>query len=69
MTLTEQHLNQLDAFIQEMPTKYGIQLIKFFNEIQEQEKQKEIEEIKTEELSTPEIIKKIKKDLIKDIQQ
>ena len=41
MTLTEQHLNQLDAFIQEMPTKYGIQLIKFFNEIEAQEKQQQ----------------------------
>jgi hypothetical protein len=45
MTLTEQHLNQLDAFIQEMPTKFGIQLIKFFNEIEEQEKQNEIQAI------------------------
>jgi hypothetical protein len=41
MTLTEKHLNELDAFIQEMPTKYGIPLIKFLNEIQEQEKQQE----------------------------
>lgn len=42
MTLTEKHLNELDAFIQEMPTKYGIPLIKFLNEIQEEEKKQEI---------------------------
>ena len=57
MTLTEQHLNQLDAFIQEMPTKYGIQLIKFFNEIQEQEKQNEIQA----EEKQKEIEKEVKK--------
>jgi hypothetical protein len=48
MTLTEQHLNQLDAFIQEMPTKYGIQLIKFFNEIEAQEKQQQEENLEKE---------------------
>lgn len=48
MTLTEQHLNQLDAFIQEMPTKYGIQLIKFFNEIEAQEKQQQQENLEKE---------------------
>lgn len=33
MRLTEEHMKQLDAFIQEMPVKYGIPLINFFNEI------------------------------------
>jgi hypothetical protein len=33
MNLTEEHLKQLDAFIQEMPVKYGLPLIDFFNQI------------------------------------
>lgn len=39
MNLTEEHLKQLDAFIQEMPVKFGLPLIQFFNSIKEQEKQ------------------------------
>lgn len=40
MQLTEEHLKQLDAFIQEMPVKFGLPLIQFFNKIkEEQEKQ------------------------------
>jgi hypothetical protein len=31
MNLTEEHLKQLDAFIQEMPVKFGLPLIQFFN--------------------------------------
>lgn len=35
--LNEQDLKTLDSFFQEMPTKYGSQLISFFNQkIQEQ---------------------------------
>ena len=36
MQLTEEHLKQLDAFIQEMPTKFGLPLIQFFNKIKEE---------------------------------
>jgi hypothetical protein len=35
LTLTEEHLKQLDAFIQEMPVKFGLPLIQFFNKIKE----------------------------------
>jgi hypothetical protein len=35
LNLTEEHLRQLDAFIQEMPTKFGFPLIQFFNKIKE----------------------------------
>lgn len=37
MKLSEEHLKQLDAFIQEMPTKFGLPLIQFFNKIKEEE--------------------------------
>lgn len=36
MNLTEEHLKQLDAFIQEMPVKFGLPLIQFFNKIKEE---------------------------------
>jgi hypothetical protein len=36
LNLTEEHLKQLDAFIQEMPTKFGLPLIQFFNKIKEE---------------------------------
>ena len=36
MQLTEEHLKQLDAFIQEMPVKFGLPLIQFFNKIKEE---------------------------------
>ena len=36
LTLTEEHLKQLDGFIQEMPTKYGLPLINFFNKIRDE---------------------------------
>lgn len=65
MTLTEQHLNQLDAFIQEMPTKYGLALIKFFNKIEEEEKQQEIllkEEQEKQQEDVAETLSKIKKE-------
>ena len=35
ITLTEAEIKQLDAFFQEMPTKYGLPLIKFFGELNE----------------------------------
>ena len=67
MTLSEQQIKELDNLIGEMPLKYGLPLLQFFNKIHDE--QKVSEEIKTEELSAPELISKIKKDLIKDIQQ
>ena len=45
MNLTEEHLKQLDAFIQEMPTKFGLPLIQFFNKIKEEQAKEEIEVI------------------------
>lgn len=37
ITLTEKDIQELNNFFQEMPTKYGLQLINFFNaKIQEQ---------------------------------
>ena len=44
MNLTEEHLKQLDAFIQEMPVKYGIPLINFFNEIAKAQNGEEVAE-------------------------
>lgn len=35
ITLNEEQIKQLDAFFQEMPTKYGLPLIKFFGELNE----------------------------------
>jgi len=37
MNLSEEHLNQLNDFIQEMPTKFGLPLIQFFNKIKEEQ--------------------------------
>lgn len=31
ITLTEAHIKELEAFIQELPTKYGMPLIQFLN--------------------------------------
>ncbi len=33
IVITQEQMKQLDAFIQEMPVKYGIPLINFFNDI------------------------------------
>ena len=33
--LNEEHLKSLEAYFQELPTKYGLALIKFFNELNE----------------------------------
>ena len=35
ITLTEADIKQLDAFFQEMPTKYGLPLIQFFGKLNE----------------------------------
>jgi hypothetical protein len=42
LTLDEKSINELNAFIQEMPTKYGLPLLNFLNtKIQEQSKRVE----------------------------
>jgi hypothetical protein len=41
LILSEEKLKELNLFIQEMPTKYGIQLIQFFNKIVEEQKLEE----------------------------
>jgi hypothetical protein len=60
MTLNEEQIKELDNFIAEMPLKYGLPLLQFFNKIHDE--QKVSEEISVEELSAPEIISKIKKE-------
>lgn len=36
--ISEEKLKELDAFIQEMPTKFGLPLIQFINQIIEEQK-------------------------------
>ena len=43
LILSEEKLKELNLFIQEMPTKYGMQLIQFFNKILEEQKLQEKE--------------------------
>ena len=38
MQLTEEHLKQLDAFIQEMPCKFGLPLLEFFSKLAKEQK-------------------------------
>jgi hypothetical protein len=40
ITLSEEKLKELDMFIQEMPTKFGLSLIQFINKIIEEQKPK-----------------------------
>jgi hypothetical protein len=35
ITLNQEQIKQLDGFFQELPTKYGLPLIKFFGELNE----------------------------------
>jgi hypothetical protein len=44
ITLSEEKLKELDAFIQEMPTKFGLPLIQFINQIIEEQKNEVPEE-------------------------
>jgi hypothetical protein len=45
ITLNEQQLNELNQFCQELPTKYGVPLLQWFKQIQdEQNPQKEQKE-------------------------
>lgn len=49
ITLTEAEIKQLDAFFQEMPTKYGLPLIKFFGELNQAQNGQQTE-VKEEEV-------------------
>jgi|GEM_PF-1589546 len=40
ITLSEEKVKELDAFVQEMPVKYGLPLIQFINKIIEEQKPK-----------------------------
>ena len=42
--ISQEKMKELDAFIQEMPVKYGIPLINFFNEVAKEGKKEEIVE-------------------------
>lgn len=48
ITLSEAELKQLDAFFQEMPTKYGLPLIQFFGELNKAQNGQETEVKETE---------------------
>jgi len=49
LILSEEKLKELNLFIQEMPTKYGVQLIQFFNKlVEEQKEEKSISESNNE---------------------
>ena len=50
ITLNQEQIKQLDAFFQEMPTKYGLPLIKFFGELNEAQngQQTEVKEVEVE---------------------
>jgi hypothetical protein len=40
ITLSEENLKELDAFFQEMPTKFGLPLLQFFSKLAEEQKPK-----------------------------
>ena len=44
IVITPEQMKQLDAFIQEMPVKYGIPLINFFNDIAKAQNGEEVVE-------------------------
>ena len=50
ITLNQEQIKQLDAFFQEMPTKYGLPLIKFFGELNKAQngQQTEVKEVEVE---------------------
>mgnify|MGYP000285664288 FL=1 len=43
ITLNEEQLTELNAFCQELPTKYGVPLLQWFKKIQEEQAPKEEE--------------------------
>jgi hypothetical protein len=42
MILTEDQVKELDNFIAEMPLKYGLPLLQFFNKIHEEQKESDV---------------------------
>lgn len=44
ITLNETQLKELEAFIQEMPTKFGLPLLNFLNKIAQEQKPEEPKE-------------------------
>lgn len=47
LTLNEQHMADLKAFINKIPTEFGLPLLTFFGQLEQE--QKPAEEIKTED--------------------
>lgn len=47
LTLNEQHMADLKAFINKIPTEFGLPLLTFFGQLEQE--QKAAEEIKTED--------------------
>jgi hypothetical protein len=47
LQLNEQHLNDLKSFINKIPTEFGLPLLTFFGQLEQE--QKPAEEIKTED--------------------
>ena len=41
INLSEQNLTDLEAFINEMPTKYGVPLLEFFAKLAKEQKEEE----------------------------
>ena len=41
ITLNEQQLTELNQFCQELPTKYGVPLLQWFKQIQDEQNKKE----------------------------
>ena len=50
LELNEEQIKQLDAFFQEMPTKYGLPLIQFFGKLNEAQngQQMDVKEVEVE---------------------
>jgi len=44
ITLNETQVKELEAFIQEMPTKFGLPLLNFLNKIAQEQKAEAVEE-------------------------
>lgn len=49
LTLNEEQIKQLDGYFQELPTKYGLPLIKFFSELNQAQNGQQTE-VKEEEV-------------------
>lgn len=50
ITLNEEQIKALDGFFQDMPTRYGLPLIKFFGELKQAQngQQTEVKEVEVE---------------------